>query len=113
WDEKYQEYLQMNVFYFYGKLVNGTYKITAGWPGIDEKIEGHVTSINDKIYLQLNDMPYGYASVDFVSDSGYSAFLDSEMEWKQIRIIKSQKAFLYKIPDSSVSTKAYLIEDDI
>lgn len=113
WDESFQEYLQINVFYFYGNLENGNNKITAGWPGIEDKIDGQFFSINDKIYLQLNEMPYGYAAVDFVTDSGYSAFLDSEKEWNQIRIIKSLKTFLYKIPDSTISTKAYLIKDDI
>ncbi len=111
WDEQYKEYMQVNVFYFAGVLKGNIVDIKTAWPTSEQRLSGKLLISNDSVRLSLNEMPDGYASVDFVK--GFSNKISEPKYWKQIRIVKLPKVRLFNSPDSSQPRKGYLIANDV
>lgn len=109
WDETAKQFLDINVFYFYGRLSNGQFPIKAGWPG-DDLLSGSITYENG-IKLRLEDQPNGYAAVDFVG-AGYKSANTSIKNWIGIGVVKSEKSYLFKQP-AIEKTKIYLVSEDV
>jgi hypothetical protein len=113
WDDQYKEYMQINVFYFNGKLNGNIASIKTAWPTSEQKLSGKLTVKDDSVKLLLNEMPDGYAAIDFTKGDGFSHKITEPQKWKQIRVVKVSKAKLFNSPDSSHPRKGYLIQNDI
>jgi hypothetical protein len=118
WDEKYKEYLNVNVFYFFGIVnQNKTINIKGAWPTNKQQLNGKLSNNqnNDSIFigLHLDQQPLGYNDVDFTNNNGALMNLESLKKWIQIRIVKSPVAGLFNSPDSSALRKGYLVKTDI
>jgi len=119
WDESYKEYMKICKFYFSGQMSknNPVINIDANWPGTTQKLKGiiKINIINDttQVGLVLNEIPYGYAAVDFTKENEYVRKLNEKKNWSQINLIKPAKIKLYDFPDLSTVNKAYLIKNDI
>lgn len=111
WDDQYKEYMQINVFYFSGVLKGNSIEIKTAWPTSEQRLLGKLVKNNDSVSLSLNEMPDGYASVDFVK--GLTNKISEPKNWKQIRIVKQPKVRLFNSPDSLQPRKGYLIANDI
>lgn len=109
WDKDAKQFKDVSVFYFFGRLVNGQCSINASWPG-DEILSGLI-SYSSILTLTLNDQPNGYAAVDFI-DAGYKSSSTGKKDWRWISVVKSDKSYLYKEPNSE-KTKVYIVAEDV
>ena len=110
WDEASKQFMDVNVFYFFGIINNDSALIKAAWPGND-LITG-VYTFEDSIKILLKDQPYGYAAFDFTR-KGYSSKLTRKTDWKQVRIVNASKSYLHKMPDATQKTEVYVVSEDI
>src|SRR6266536_3022048 len=118
WDENYKEYLDVNVFYFFGVVnYNVIINVKGAWPTNNQQINGklffHQRKDSNYIKLFLDKQPLGYNNVDFTKNDGVLMNIDNPKKWIQVRIIKSPVARLYSLPDSSTARKGYLVKNDI
>ncbi|WEK37964.1 MAG: SH3 domain-containing protein [Candidatus Pseudobacter hemicellulosilyticus] len=114
WDEKYQEFTKLCLFYFKGQFRNdSTIRILTAWPTTEQRLTGTLIIKENGINIVLNDIPYGYAAVDFTDKYGYSRALEDKRSWVEIRIVQSKKAPLFSAPDSTRQLNAYLIANDV
>jgi hypothetical protein len=115
WNPKYKDFTDINVFYFFGQFEGDSIvKIKAGWPGISQRLFGKIIfSGNSSIRISLNDQPYGYNAVNFRKLDGVEFNFSYKKDWKEIRMVKNQRAHLFDLPDSAWIRKGYLVKDDI
>lgn len=112
WDESYKEFSNINVFYFSGELINNKVIITGGMPGIDN-FSGilQVNPDSSIVRIILDNQPSGYANLDF-EENGYSSMLTEEKTWKEIRIVKSERAYFYNSSLLGNKLDTYVIKND-
>ncbi|MCS6873608.1 MAG: hypothetical protein RML33_01865 [Acidobacteriota bacterium] len=104
-------------FYLEGELKDDKYEIKVVYPDIDYKIEGFIefTRFEDKpaVFMKLNEDPPGCANVEpksFVE--GVFLTANQKGTWREIRLVRKDKTFFYKNPDSRARTKTYVIKHD-
>ena len=119
WDPKAKEFLDINVFYFKGNLVNdSTAIITTSWPGEDQILSGTIRFNNSisnsrSILIKLNEQPNGYSNVDFTQPSGVKMELTQQKDWLEIRLVASERCATYDKPDIKSKRKSYIIKNDV
>jgi len=118
WSEKYKSYINENVFYFFGKIINdSTSEINASWPTTHQSLKGKIITRKneDKTWIEvsLNAQPLGYNDVDFTSSPGVLKQLDSPKHWIEIRVVKSERAKIFNLPDFTAAKKGYVVKNDI
>jgi len=105
---------------------DGKYKVVTWWPfkelGIDlsrvgdNVAWGTLRFVNDALFLQLPKQAHGGCwNVNPDLDQGQEVALDlmhPHPEWKEIRVVKAEKAYLHKAPDLNDHARAYVIQGD-
>jgi hypothetical protein len=112
WDAATKDFTQINVFYFQGYIVDSNIHLKTSWPGIDEAISGAIRFFDSlgkpHISMILDEMPSGYASVDFTKEGEFIRSLDKEKNWKQILVANAGKLPVFTQPDSLSDRNASL-----
>ena len=116
WDNKIKEFRDINLFYFVGRLEGNQADIITSWPKSDQIIKGKIIFIDsigcNFVKVILANEPEGYAAVDF-TDGSYCVKQSLQAPWKEIKLIKSNKAVFYSEPDINKVTKIYVVKNDI
>lgn len=118
WSDKYKAYMRVCKFYFKGKLRGDSVAaIDASWPGSDQHMKGTLKFWTEdttrKMSMVLDDIPYGYAQIDFEKEGEYVRALGEARPWIKIGIVQAEKCRLYNGPDTAQMQRAYIVEGDI
>ena len=119
WDENTDRPRFSCIFYFAGKLNDGDTIVITSWasPTMEEKIEGALTFSQDKgqpgVKIKLENEHGGCSNVQHFTDEDVVLHLDSVLDWKEIRLVKSEKAFFYDHPDLQDRRNAYVVKGDV
>lgn len=107
------------VFYFRGKFEFGKYQIIAQYPpgNQEDQIMGilNFAKLDGKaaVFMKLEKEPPGCANVEPFEFKKGQEFIQTEKgDWKEIRLIQSEKVHLYSFPDMKSRTRKYLVRYD-
>lgn len=117
WNEQYQEYTDINVFYIYGHCQGGSCDITTRESAGEKVIKGRLFFLENsrKLKMVLEEMHNGYATIDFTKDTPGNIFpMQQQLTATEIRVVKTPKAFLYNhTPAGYVLRKGYLVKENV